>query len=135
MPESILLRYVAFHNHGVRTGDFSRVLKLFSREASMSFHGRSRPIGPFQGREAIAGAFAAHPPDDELVLGAVETKGTQLVSSRYRWRAHPDAPGGQLHLRVERTQIVELTIHIDPRGTNPSLDLRNPSNNLGDTKT
>lgn len=112
MAENLLTRYVRAHNRGVRSGDFSQLVELFAGHASMSFHGLPRPFGPFDGRDAIAEAFAAHPPDGELVLDAIESDG-EFVRARYRWRAQPDAPGGRLRLRAHRDRIAELTIYID----------------------
>lgn len=117
MTENMLTRYIQAHNHGVRSGDFSQLLDLFAADASMSFHGLPRPLGPFNGHSAIAEAFAAHPPDDELVLDGLEAD-DEFLRARYRWRADPDASGGRLRLRVHHGRIVEVIIHIDRE--NPS---------------
>jgi len=110
---SLLKRYIEAHNRAVRYGDFSQLPSLFAAEATMSFHGLPRPFGPFRGRGAIAAAFTAHPPDDELALGDLEQLEDDAVEASYRWRAHPETPGGRLRLRATQGRIAELTIHID----------------------
>jgi len=42
------------------------MVAAFAEEAELVFEGI--PVGPFAGREAIGEAYAAHPPDDEIVL-------------------------------------------------------------------
>ena len=42
------------------------MLELLTEDASSSSTGI--PVGPFRGRDAIAEAYTAQPPDDEIVL-------------------------------------------------------------------
>jgi len=113
MSEDLLRQYIEAHNRGVRIGDFAPLVELFAHDGELSFRGLPRDFGPFSGRSEIAGAFAAHPPDDELVLDEVKGEEEDAVDAQYRWR-DPGSPGGRLHLRASEGRIAELTIHIDP---------------------
>ncbi len=95
---TLLAEYVARHNEGVRSGDFSRLAELLAPDAELVFHGL--PVGPFRGRDAIAAAFASSPPDDELVLLA--ERGDE---ADYGWSRTAGARGGTL--RVSGGELVE----------------------------
>lgn len=56
-------------NAAVRSGDYSAFLDTFAEDAVMRFE--TLPIGPFEGREAIAAAYAAAPPADTLTVRSV----------------------------------------------------------------
>jgi hypothetical protein len=96
---SLVDEYVARFNHGIRSGDFSAMLEQFSEDAEMEFTGI--PVGPFRGRDAIAGAYRDQPPDDELVL--LEQRDGFAV---YAWGARPTVRAGELHLS-ERAGLIE----------------------------
>jgi len=104
---NLLERYVQLHNEGVRTGSFAGLMELFSLQAVLSFEGI--PLGPFEGRDAIARAFAKHPPDDLLVLVDPGQDGR----ARYAWRAAPEKVCGSLEMEVEGGRIVRLVIARD----------------------
>jgi hypothetical protein len=73
---------------------------------------RGVPVGPFHGRNAIAEAYRAQPPDDELrVLEHREREGG--VDARYAWLAEPDVAAGELLLSVEDGLIRKLVITFD----------------------
>jgi steroid Delta-isomerase len=104
----LLHEHVDSFNAGVRTGDWSSMLERFDDAAEMEFRGI--PVGPFHGKQAIAEAYRAQPPDDELRLlderdGAVE--------ARYAWLAEPDVAAGELLLSVEQGRIRRLVITFD----------------------
>lgn len=88
---------------GVRSGDFSRMVAAFSEGAELVFEGI--PVGPFAGREAIAAAYAAQPPDDEIVL--LDGDGT------YAWAKEPETPAGQMFLTERDGEIARLVIRYD----------------------
>src|SRR4029077_17483376 len=60
----LLRQHVERFNAGVRTGDWSEMLRGFAEAAEMEFRGV--PVGPFHGKKSIAEAYRAQPPDDEL---------------------------------------------------------------------
>ena len=73
----------------MRTGDWEPMLKGFADDAEMEFRGV--PVGPFHGRDAIAEAYRAQPPDDELrLLEQREREGR--AEARYAWLAEPTSP-------------------------------------------
>jgi steroid delta-isomerase len=86
------------------------MLARFADEAEMEFRGI--PVGPFHGRDAIAKAYLAQPPDDELrVLEHRELEGR--VEARYAWFAEEDVPAGELLLTAEEGLIRRLVITFD----------------------
>ena len=94
----------------MRTGDWEPMLARFDDDAEMEFRGV--PVGPFNGRVAIAEAYRAQPPDDELrVLEDREREGR--TEARYAWLAEPDVPAGELLLVAEDGLIHELVITFD----------------------
>jgi steroid delta-isomerase len=79
------------------------MVAAFSEDAELVFEGI--PVGPFSGREAIAAAYAAQPPDDEIVL--LDGDGT------YAWTKEPAVPAGQMFLTERDGEIATLVIRYD----------------------
>jgi steroid Delta-isomerase len=100
---SLLGEHVERFNAGVRSGDFDPVVAAFAEEAELVFEGI--PVGPFSGREAIGAAYAAQPPDDEIVL--LDGDGT------YAWAKDPAVPAGQMFLTEHDGEIARLVIRYD----------------------
>lgn len=96
---TLLETYVAWHNAGVRSGDFTQLSGLFAPDAVMRFERFG--VGPLVGSEEIAAAFASDPPTDELVL---------LGSGRYAWAADPKHVAGTLKLTEQDGLIRELVV-------------------------
>ncbi len=101
---SLLDEHVSRFNAGVRSGDWNAMLELFADDAELEFVGI--PVGPFAGREAITAAYAAQPPDDEIVL--------LDGGPRYAWSRRPERPAGEIQLverdgRIERLRILYET--------------------------
>ena len=99
MP-SLLESEVAAFNEGVRTGDWSSLVALFAEDAELEFEGI--PVGPFRGRDAIAEAYRAMPPDDEIVL--------LDGGPRYAWSKEPERAAGELQLEERDGRIVRLRV-------------------------
>src|SRR5690348_3059113 len=97
---ALLDEHVANFNHGVRTGDWSRLLALLADDAVLEFDGI--PVGPFHGREAIGAAYAAQPPDDEIVL----IDG----GPAYAWAAAPAVRAGEVHLTERDGRITKILV-------------------------
>lgn len=111
----LLRSYVARHNYGVATGDFGPMLQLFDPTAEVHF--ADIPFGPFIGRDAIAEAFAAHPPIEGLTLLDIqEYDGAIHVS--YGWRSAPETVAGVIHARITEGRIfrweIQFTVVADP---------------------
>jgi hypothetical protein len=100
---SLLDREVAAFNEGVRTGDWSSLVELLTDDAELEFVGI--PVGPFRGRDAIAAAYRAQPPDDEIVV--LQDRGDSAV---YAWSRDPERPAGELHLEERDGAIARLRI-------------------------
>jgi steroid Delta-isomerase len=100
---SLLEEHVERFNAAVRSGDFRPMVAAFSEDAELVFEGI--PVGPFAGREAIGEAYAAQPPDDEIVL--LDGDGT------YAWAKQPAVPAGQMLLTEHDGEIARLVIRYD----------------------
>ena len=100
---TLLDEHVERFNQGVRTGDFGPMAQAFAEDAELRFVGI--PVGPFVGREAVGEAYAAQPPDDEIVL--LDADGT------YAWADEPEIPAGQMFLTERDGEIVRLVIRYD----------------------
>jgi steroid Delta-isomerase len=107
---SLLEDHVARFNAGVRSGDFSQMLENFADGAEMRFEGV--PVGPFVGRAAIADAYRAQPPDDELDVLDVRRDGDTVIAG-YAWRREPNKRAGELRLTVEGGRIARLVVTFD----------------------
>jgi steroid delta-isomerase len=108
--EELLRHHVANFNAGVHSGDWSPMVESFTPDATMEFVGI--PIGPFQGRDAIAAAYVERPPDDELVLLAVESEDdAEVVLGRYAWASDPAMDAGGLELERDGDLIRRLVVH------------------------
>src|SRR5215472_2888918 len=104
----VLERHVELFNVGVRQHDFSGMLSQFADDAVMRFEGV--PVGPFEGRSAIAAAYRAQPPDDEIRVLDTNSAGPERVVARYAWAAAPEQMAGRLHLCVRDGLIAELVV-------------------------
>jgi steroid delta-isomerase len=79
------------------------MVAAFTEDAELVFEGI--PVGPFAGRDAIAEAYGAQPPDDEIVL--LDGNGT------YAWASAPQVPAGQMFLTERDGRIARLVIRYD----------------------
>jgi hypothetical protein len=86
------------------------MLSGFDDGAEMEFRGV--PVGPFHGRDAIAEAYRAQPPDDELLL-LEDRERDGRTEARYAWVAEPDVAAGELFLAAEDGLIRKLVITFD----------------------
>jgi steroid Delta-isomerase len=94
VPERVEAHVHGFHA-AIVTGDWSAFLEGFCEDATMRFGGV--PVGPFEGRAAIARAFAENPPTDTMRVAAVVAEGDEDAvtfawssggagTMRMRWR-------------------------------------------------
>ena len=110
---SLLEDHVQRFNAGVRSGDWAPMLENFRDDARMEFRGL--PVGPFMGRDAIAGAYRDQPPDDELrVLEQRERDGR--VEARYAWLAEPDVAAGEMFLTPGDDGLIHQLVVTFDRG-------------------
>jgi hypothetical protein len=114
---SLLMRYAAEHNRGVRTGDFSGLVALLAPDAALRFFGV--PVGPFVGTAAIAAAFAATPPTDELVLlGPPRDHGATAVAP-YAWARTSSHAAGAIRIETKDGRVLSIDVTVGPRGRPP----------------
>jgi len=103
----MLAEHVRRFNEAVRSGDYEPMLAAFAPDAEMSFEGV--PVGPFAGREAIADAYAARPPDDEVVLlGEPQVEG-DVEEADYAWKSE-GTHAGRMILTSRDGQITRLVV-------------------------
>jgi steroid Delta-isomerase len=111
---TLLTEHVARFNAGVRGGDFGPMLEWFTDDAELVFEGI--PVGPFRGREAIAEAYRAQPPDDEIELLDSGQDGEGRTVATYAWRRRPGVPAGVLVLTPRDGRIARLVVRYGDDG-------------------
>jgi len=109
VPDEIglLHDYVMVHNECVRTGDWKPLAEWFTEDAVLAFEGV--PVGPFNGRDAIAAAYDAQPPDDEVVIFGTEENGDE-IASRYGWSREPGKQAGRMLITPRDGKIQKLIV-------------------------
>ena len=92
--------HVAAFNRAVTTGDWDTFAERFAVDATMRFTGI--PVGPFEGRTAIAAAYRENPPDETMTLleDGDET-------ARFRWSG---GGTGSMELRGAPDGTVQVLI-------------------------
>jgi len=103
----LLHDYVMVHNECVRTGDWQPLAEWFTEGAQLAFEGV--PVGPFDGREAIAAAYDVRPPDDEVVIFGTEESGDEVVA-RYGWLREPGKQAGRMLVTPRDGKIEKLIV-------------------------
>jgi steroid delta-isomerase len=107
MTTDFLADHVRRFNDGVRRGDFTDLVDTFAADGELVFVGV--PVGPFRGREAVAEAYRAQPPDDELIVLDHSEREGEVVAG-YAWAREPDVRAGEMRLRLEGDRIERLVV-------------------------
>jgi hypothetical protein len=107
----LLKAHVDRFNSAVVSGTFDEMVVHFSDDAVMTFEGL--PVGPFRGREEIAGAYRALPPDDQLVLLEVLNDGPNFVEVSYAWSIAPDHRAGTMMIEHRDDLIARLVVRFE----------------------
>jgi steroid Delta-isomerase len=109
VPDGIglLHDYVLVHNECVRTGDWEPLAEWFTEDAELAFEGV--PVGPFNGREAIAAAYDAQPPDDQVVIFGTGENAGQIVAG-YGWLKEPGKQAGRMLVTPRDGKVQKLTV-------------------------
>jgi hypothetical protein len=97
--------HCALFNASVRSGDWAPFVATFAPDAHMEFV--NVPVGPYHGREAIAVAYAAQPPDDTMSIRSVAVVGDDTARVRFGWDRGGD---GTMTVRWRDGQVAELVI-------------------------
>lgn len=106
-PTAVLDAHVRCFSEAVRTGEYDEMVQGFAADAEMAFEGV--PVGPFVGRDAIAEAYAAQPPTDEVrLLGEPRVDGN-TVESDYAWAAE-GRRAGRMILTARDGSIERLVV-------------------------
>jgi len=101
-------RHLETFNAAVRSGDFAPLMELFADDASLEFVGV--PAGPFEGRDAIAAAYAAQPPTDTMTVLSVHVDEEGTVVEPFSWSADAGARSGEMRLVVAGDRIRRLVV-------------------------
>jgi hypothetical protein len=97
----LLSAHVDRFNSAVVSGIFDEMVAHFSDDAVMTFEGM--PAGPFRGREEIAGAYRAQPPDD----------GPDSLEVSYAWSIAPDHRAGTMMIERRGDLITRLVVRFE----------------------
>ena len=101
--------YVQAFNDAVGTGDWDEVIGRFSDDAVVEFRGP--PVGPFDGKAAIARAYRRSPPTDTIELAGDIVIDGDVVVAPYRWCG--TGAGGTMRFRVADGLIRRLVVTFD----------------------
>lgn len=110
-PIAFAARHVETFNAAVRSGNFAPLVELFAEDASLEFIGA--PIGPFEGRDAIAAAYAAQPPTDTMTVLTVRVEDDGTIVEPFSWSADAGARSGEMRLVTDGERIRRLVVAFD----------------------
>ena len=102
--------YVKRFNAAVRADDFGPFVATLAPGAVLSFE--DRPIGPFEGRDAILAAYREQPPTDTMRVLSAEGDVFRGMLVRFAWRG-----GGSGTMRLgtrDAGRVVRITVSFDP---------------------
>lgn len=107
----LLEAHIERFNAAVFTGRFDEMVAHFAEDAVMSFEGV--PVGPFFGRAAIAAAYAAQPPDGQLVVLEVLGSSADTIEVSYAWAVAPEQRAGTMALERRDDLITRLAVRFE----------------------
>jgi Leucine-rich repeat (LRR) protein len=97
-------------NAAVRTGDFGPFVATLAPGAVLHFD--DRPIGPFEGRDAILAAYREQPPTDTLRVLSAEGDVFRGMRVRIAWHR---GGGGTMRLGTQSAgRVVRIAVSFDP---------------------
>ncbi|TML43949.1 MAG: nuclear transport factor 2 family protein [Actinobacteria bacterium] len=99
--------YIEAHNAAVRSGDWEAFSRWFTDGAEVRFEGA--PVGPFRSRDEIRAAYESRPPDEEVEVRNVRSKGDRTVAD-YGWAGDHGVRAGELRVSWDGDLIRELVI-------------------------
>jgi steroid delta-isomerase len=105
---TFLERHVETFNAAVAKGDFAPLVALFADDAHLEFAGV--PVGPFEGRPAIAAGYAAQPPTDTMTILDTRVEPDGTVVETFSWSADGGSRSGEMRLTVDGEQIQRLVV-------------------------
>jgi steroid delta-isomerase len=108
-------RHCELFNECVRTGDWAPFTASLADDARMAF--TDVPVGPFEGREQIAVAYAEQPPTDTLTLEAVETLDPHTARALFVWDNSGEDGVMVLRWHDGRVAAIEVTFSAQATST------------------
>ena len=105
---AFLAHLVETFNAAVASGDFGPLVGLFAEDASLEFAGV--PVGPFEGRDAIAEAYAARPPTDTMTVLDTRIGSDGTIVEAFSWSADAGVRSGEMRLTVGGGRIRRLVV-------------------------
>ena len=105
---SFLARHVETFNTAVASGDFAPLVDMFAADARLEFTGS--PVGPFEGRAAIADAYAAQPPSADQENASTTVPSGSMRVSRIVIVSVGGSRSGEMRLTVDGEQIQRLVV-------------------------
>ena len=105
---SFLAEHAERFNTAVEDGNFGPLVELFADDAVLEFVGV--PAGLFAGRDAIAAAYAAQPPDDALDVLAVSEDPDGTFVEPFAWRR---GGTGTMRVTLANRAIKRLVVAFD----------------------
>jgi hypothetical protein len=104
---ALLDRHLEAFNHGVRTGDFARMLAMYETDAVFEL---AAPVSAtHEGLAAIRGAYRDNPPNDTMRLGEPAVNG-RSIEADYWWDAEPDRRAGRLYVEFRGDRVVRKRV-------------------------
>ena len=100
--------HAALFNASVLAGEWSFFVATFAEDAVMRF--TNVPAGPYEGRAAIAAAYAAQPPDDTMTILDVDPVDDDAATVRFAWAR---GGTGTMALRWRDGEVADLAITFD----------------------
>jgi hypothetical protein len=100
--------HTALFNASVLAGEWALFVATFAEDAVMRFV--NVPVGPYEGRAAIAAAYAARPPDDTMTVLEVDPVDDDAAQVRFAWGR---GGTGSMALRWRDDEVADLTITFD----------------------
>ena len=105
---SFLARHVETFNAAVASGDFDPLVEVFGADARLEFAGV--PVGPFEGRAAIADAHATQPPTDTMTILDTRIGPDGTIVEAFSWSADAGVRSGEMRLTVDGGRIRRLVV-------------------------
>jgi len=91
------------------------MVERFTEDAELVFEGV--PVGPFTGRQAIAGAYRDQPPDDKVAVVSATERADGTIVTRYGWLRDDGREAGEMRITRRGDRIARLVVTFDQQGT------------------
>jgi ribosomal-protein-alanine N-acetyltransferase len=103
-------RHVGSFNAGVRTGDWSSLVRGCADDVTLEFVGV--PVPTVTGRAAVEAAYRTDPPTGEILIVDARRDGDE-VTAEWRMLAKPSERVGELRLRLRDDRVARMLVSFD----------------------